>query len=179
MPRRKRQPTAINYLVTPGTSWWAYARHSPGPGQDIVSQKQAIAEFAAHSGIVISRWFVDEAESGSSIDRDQFAAMIEASGILHPVPPPPAAAGILVLNFSRLGRDQQMSQFLISGFRLRGWLVVPIQEGESLPEGQFAAIFESLTHWKDLQRLEEITRDTKRGLRRVVTQQITLPMDRS
>ncbi len=175
MPRRKRQPTAISYQVTPGSQWWAYARHSPGPEQSIGSQRQAIAEFAAAHGITITRWFVDEAEGGSSMDRDQFTAMVEAAGILSPEPRRPAASGILVLNFARFGRDQQMTQFFISGFRLRGWQVVPIHERESLPEGNFASIFEALTHWKDQQRLEEITKETKRGIRRVVTQQITLP----
>ena len=69
-----------------------------------------------------------------------------------------------------------MTQFFISGFRLRGWQEVPIQERKSLPEGNFASIFEALTYWKDQQRLEESTKETKCGIRRVVAQQIT-PLD--
>jgi hypothetical protein len=104
MPRRKRQPTAISYQVEPGSQWWAYARHSPGTDQTIGSQRQAI-EFAAHD-LTITRWFVDEAESGSSLGRDQFTDMVEASGILSPEPPRPEAARTLVLNcWSRPAND--------------------------------------------------------------------------
>lgn len=179
MPRRKRQPTQISYRVEPGSHWWAYARHSPGPDQDIASQKRAIAEFAAEHRITIDRWFVDESESGASLDRDEFSAMVEAAGILRPESTPPPVSGILVLNFARFGRDDEMVRFFLAGFRLRGWTVVPIQEREHLPEGQFASIFEALTHWKNRQALEDITRETKRGLRQVVSQQVTLPDGRT
>src|SRR6185437_6426370 len=106
-------------------TWWAYLRHSPGPNQDIASQRRALEDFARQQGISISRWFVDEGQSGSALDRDAFQEMIHAADLYNVAGPPPKVAGILVLNFSRFGRDEVAAPSFIGLFRLRGYRVVP------------------------------------------------------
>src|SRR4051812_11374663 len=106
MPRRKRQPTTISYDVPAGTRWWAYLRHSPGPGQDIASQRRAVEAFVRERDLIVARWFVDEAQSGAALDRDAFQAMIQAADLHGQPDGPPQVEGILVLDLSRFGRDE-------------------------------------------------------------------------
>ncbi len=174
MPRRKRQPTAINYNITPGTQWWAYLRHSPGPGQDIASQKREVTRFATQKGITIAHWFIDEAQSGSSLDRNAFQAMILAANLHGAQYEPAIAEGILVLDLSRFGRDEVAAPVYIGLFRLHGYQVVQIQDHANLPTGGLEAIFESLSHYKNAQFLKDLTANTKRGLANVVQQTVVI-----
>ncbi len=174
MPRRKRQPTLIDYTVVAGTTWWAYLRHSPGPNQDIRSQRHAVERFAHERSISIARWFVDEAESGSSLTRSAFQEMTEAADLYNLQGPPPSVAGILVLEWARFGRDEVAATVFIGFFRLRGYQVVPVQDHANLPGGGLQAIFESLQHYKNAQFLRDLTANTKRGLANVVQQTVEI-----
>jgi len=63
-----------------GSSVWAYLRVS-GPEQQergtIVSQHEVVENWAHEQGLMITRWFVDEAKPASDVvKRDDFTDMI-------------------------------------------------------------------------------------------------------
>ena len=170
MPRRRKPAAPPSLADLPaGTRVVGYLRHSPGDAQRIDSQVQALDVYiAAHAWRLCHPYWIDEFREGSTDKREEFQAFLEWAR----AEPRPADV-VLIWSFSRFARSLVLSQFYLADLRMRGFRVVSLSD--DIPEGDFAIILESLVHWKNEQFLRDLSKDVKRGLRNVVTQQITLP----
>ncbi len=170
MPRPRRpQPARSLADLPPGTRAIGYLRHSPGQDQRIDSQVAALDQYVAErQWRLVHPWWIDEFREGSTDKREQFQAFLE-----YARQDPRPAEVVLIWSFSRFARSLVLSQFYLADLRMRGYKVVSVTD--DIPEGDFAIILESLTHWKNEQFLRDLSKDVKRGLRTIVTQQITLP----
>lgn len=168
MPRRRH---ALHILddraaLVPGSYWWAYCRVSLGERQDIASQRRAVQEFADKHQIVIARWWIDDHVSGSSVEgREAFDAMAqtarrEASQV----------AGILVWNLSRWARNDLESQLYRADLRLHGYAVVSV--ADDIPGGDISLLVEAFIDLKNRKFLEDLSKDTRRGLRDTVLREV-------
>ena len=98
----------------------------------ISAQLKALREYARRNGYQVVREFVDEAESGRSIDRPGFKQMIAAAR----QKPPPFEA-ILVWKLSRFARNREDSIIYKSLLRKHGIQVISINEPvEDTPSGR-------------------------------------------
>ncbi len=170
MPRRRHALIVKDdrAALTPGSLWWAYCRVSPGERQSVASQRSELERFAAEHGLTIERWWIDDGVSGSSIEgREAFDAMIEASRVK-----PPAVAGVLVWNLARWARNDLDSQYYRSDLRRRGYAVVSVND--NIPSGDIAPMVEAFLDLSNRKFLETLSADTRRGLREVVTREVTV-----
>jgi site-specific DNA recombinase len=98
----------------------------------ITAQLKSLREYAQRNGHLVVKEYVDEAESGRSIDRAGFKAMIAASR-----QQPPAFRVILVWKLSRFARNREDSIIYKSLLRKHGVQVVSINEPlEDTPSGR-------------------------------------------
>ncbi len=146
-----------------GSSVWAYLRVS-GPEQQergtIVSQREFMENWGRDHGLVITRWFVDEAKPGSDVvKRDDFNQMIYQA---HQVEPKPAA--IILFSWSRFARDEDDAHFFKADLRRLGIEVISATDDVPVEDRGMRYIIESLIHWKDAQRLKDQAKAIKRGL---------------
>jgi DNA invertase Pin-like site-specific DNA recombinase len=139
-----------------------YVRFS-GEDQDAVSQEAAVRRWATETmGWVVSpgEWFVDEARSGSSVERrEQFHALIHLAEQLEDDPDRPA--GVAVWKFNRFGRDLLDSQFYKAHLRRMGYALVSM--ADDIPQTDIAPLYEALLDWKAQRDLEDVSSDVKRA----------------
>ncbi len=148
-------------LFPSGSPVYSYLRHSPGDGQTIDSQEAAVRAWCAERHLVLVRVFKDEARTGATTaGRDEFIAMIDnlRDSRLDPKP-----VGVVLWSFSRFARDYDDAEFYKADLRRRGYIIHSLTD--HIPEGPFGRVIESITHWKDEERLREISKDSQRGLR--------------
>lgn len=126
-------------------------------GLPVAGQREAIERYAQGHNITLARIFVDEARPGSTDDRPEFQAMMR---LAHASPPPVDL--ILLWSWSRFARNQDDATFWKASLRRHGVQIQDIS-GETPPVDGFEYVVESLIHWKDAQRLKEISLDAKRG----------------
>ena len=112
--------------LAPGARVWSYLRVSGDEQADrglpIAGQRRAHQEYADRHGLIIVRWFVDEAKSGgSTVGRDAFNDMVYLAR-----QQPRAADGILLWDLKRFARNITDSQFYKADLRRRGWTGSPI-----------------------------------------------------
>ncbi len=144
--------------LQPGDPVWVLLRHSPGEDQSIFSQRVDVERYIAEKGLVVTRWYIDEAKSGSSAaGRGAFEQMMFDSR----EQPPPVRA-IIVWDLSRFSRDHLEAQFYTADLRLRGYQIVSIMD--DIPEGELALVFEGLLMWKNAKYLRDLQAATNRGL---------------
>lgn len=126
-------------------------------GLPVAGQREALQTYADEHGMIIPRWFVDEARPGSSDQRDAFQAMMR---LAHATPAP--CQVILLWSWSRFARDQDDAHFWKASLRRHGVAIRDIS-GETPEVPGFEYVLESLIHWRDEQRLQEISHDARRG----------------
>jgi len=127
-------------------------------GLPIAGQRESIARYAEEHHLRILRWFVDEARSGSSdAHRDAFRRMMREA---HEDPPP--ADVILIWSWSRFARDQNDAHYWKASLRRHGVQIRDV-DGTTPSVPGFEYVLESLIHWRDEQRLHEITHEARRG----------------
>lgn len=142
-----------------GSLVYAYLRHSPGDNQTIDSQEAAVQEWCEAHGLILLRVFKDESRTGSTTaGRDDFLLMIDTLRAELDLRP----AGVVLWSFSRFARDFDDAQFYKSDLRRRGYLIHSVTD--QIPDGAIGRLIESITDWKDEDRLREISKDSKRGL---------------
>lgn len=139
---------------------YAYLRHSPGDNQTIDGQEAAVREWCEKHDLILLRAFKDESRSGSTTaGRDDFVLMIDtlcqASGKTK-------AAGVVLWSFSRFAGDYDDAQYYKADLRKHGYLVHSLTD--QIPDGSIGRLVESITDWKDEERLREISKDSQRGL---------------
>lgn len=81
--------------------------------------------------------------------------------MIAPITVPPTCQVILLWSWSRFSREQDDAHFWKAALRRRG--IHFDVSGETPSVEGFEYVIESLIHWKDEQRLDEISRDAKRG----------------
>ncbi|MDO8750912.1 MAG: recombinase family protein [Dehalococcoidia bacterium] len=124
----------------------------------ISAQLKAIREYAERGGYQVVREYVDEAESGRSIDRPGFKAMIAAAR--QSVPP---FRFILVWKLSRFARNREDSIIYKSLLRKHGVQVVSINEPlEDTPSGR---LLEGIIEVIDEFYSANLSQDVVRGMR--------------
>lgn len=147
---------------TNGHTAWGYIRVSGDEQADrglpVAGQRRALAEYAQEHGVYLERVFVDEARSGGSDQREQFQLMMH---LVHQSPPP--CQQILLWSWSRFARDQDDAHYWKASLRRHGVQLRAIDgETPDAPTG-FDYVLEALIHWKDEQKLIEVSQSAKRG----------------
>ncbi len=129
----------------------------------ISAQLKALREYAARNGYQVVREFVDEAESGRSIDRPAFKQMIGVAKQRHP----PFEA-ILVWKLSRFARSREDSIVFKALLRKHGVQVVSITEPlTDTPTGKLLeAIIESLDEFYSANLGQEVLRGMRESASR-------------
>ena len=131
-------------------------------GLPVAGQRDAITRYAAEHGIDVVRWFIDEARPGSNDDRAAFQHLMSAA---HQTPAPCQA--ILLWSWSRFARDEGDAHYWKASLRRHGVEILDIS-GETPSVPGFEYVVESLIHWRDAQRLREISADARRGQQTLV-----------
>jgi len=124
----------------------------------ISAQIKALREYASHNGHIVVREYVDEAESGRSIDRPGFKQMI-ATARQKPAP----FQAILVWKLSRFARNREDSIIYKSLLRKQGIQVISINEPvEDTPSGR---LLEGIIEVIDEFYSANLSQDVVRGMR--------------
>jgi len=124
----------------------------------ISAQLKALREYASRNGYVVVKEYIDEAESGRSIDRPGFQNMIAAAR--QKVSPFEA---ILVWKLSRFARNREDSIIYKSLLRKHGIQVISINEPvEDTPSGK---LLEGIIEVIDEFYSANLSQDVLRGLR--------------
>lgn len=150
--------------LTPGSTVVAYVRDSGGPRQDASTAQQLaeITAFCGKYGLNLSRHYVDEARSGSSIiARDQFVALIDSTRAAENRP-----AAVLIWNYARFTRDLDDAIYYKALLRKRGIIIHSVTD--PVPEGQYGRIVEFLIDVSNEEKRRQTASDARRGLRDLV-----------
>lgn len=145
--------------LNPGDSVWIYARHSPGPGQSIASQLNALRQYCSTNGLNIVEEFIDEAVSGTSLNRSAFTRMrlkVEASqGRL--------VRGIICFDSSRFARNSKVAEYVKALLRFKGYAIEFLDQEytDDLP----GRIVEVIDDHENAKFIEKLALKTKQGLR--------------
>ena len=124
----------------------------------ISAQLKALREYALRNGYTVVKEYVDEAESGRSIDRPGFKQMIASAR----QKPPPFDA-ILVWKLSRFARNREDSIIYKSLLRKQGIQVISINElVEDTPSGR---LLEGIIEVIDEFYSANLSQDVVRGMR--------------
>jgi DNA invertase Pin-like site-specific DNA recombinase len=124
----------------------------------ISAQLRALREYASRNGHIVVKEYVDEAESGRSIDRPGFKQMI-ATARQKPAP----FEAILVWKLSRFARNREDSIIYKSLLRKQGIQVISINEPvEDTPSGR---LLEGIIEVIDEFYSANLSQDVVRGMR--------------
>ena len=124
----------------------------------ISAQLKALRDYAARNGQSVVKEYVDEAESGRSIDRPGFKQMIAAAR-----QKPPLFTAILVWKLSRFARNREDSIIYKSLLRKDGVQVLSINEPvEDTPSGR---LLEGIIEVIDEFYSANLSQDVTRGMR--------------
>ncbi len=122
------------------------------------AQLKALREYASRNGCIVVKEYIDEAESGRSIDRPGFKQMIAASRQKNT----PFEA-ILVWKLSRFARNREDSIIYKSLLRKQGIQVISINEPvEDTPSGR---LLEGIIEVIDEFYSDNLSQDVVRGMR--------------
>lgn len=149
----------------PGSVIAGYFRDSGGADQDLSVQQQ-LAVFrlwCTENDYIPGQIFADIAKSGgSTTGRDRLDQMLE---YLHTKP---AVAGVAFWDYSRLARNFDDGQYILSTIRRLGYSVYSLEE--YIPPGSVGKIIEALHLWRAEEYRVELARNVKRGLHHLVDQ---------
>ena len=128
----------------------------------VSAQLRALRDYAQKNGYIVSREYVDEAESGRIADRPQFRRMLDEAS--RPNAP---FEDILVWKFSRFTRKREHAVAFKAMLRRRGVRVVSITEhADDSPTGKLMeAIIESVDEFYS----ENLAQEVVRGMREAAT----------
>lgn len=148
----------------PGSLVAAYFRDSGGDTQEmsVPQQENAFREWCTQNGLIPGAVFRDVARPGSSvIGRSGFHDMIH-----HFRSGQAKETGLAIWSYSRFAREFDDSQFYRADLRRRGFIFFSLND--DIPDGSIGRLFEAVIDWKNEQFLEDLSRDTRRGLHDLV-----------
>ena len=124
----------------------------------VAAQLRALRDYARENGYIVSREYVDEAESGRVADRPQFKEMIETASKTNA-----PFREILVWKFSRFTRKREHAVVYKSMLRRKGVRVVSITEhADDTPTGK---LLEGIIETVDEFYSENLAQEVSRGMR--------------
>jgi site-specific DNA recombinase len=82
-------------------------------------------------------------------------------------------AGLVIWSYSRFAREFDDSQFYRADLRRRGFIFFSLND--EIPEGSIGRLFEAVIDWKNENFLEDLSRDTRRGLHDLVKNHGAVP----
>ena len=129
----------------------------------VAAQLRALRNYAESNGYLVTREYVDEAESGRIANRPQFRRMIDEA-----TRPNAPFGEILVWKFSRFTRKREHAVAFKSMLRRRGVRVVSITEhADDSPTGKLMeAIIESVDEFYSENLAQEVTRGMREAASR-------------
>jgi hypothetical protein len=147
--------------LPPGSTVFVIARHSPGKGQSITTEKGVLDDYLEFNQLNCIEWFIDAGESGSNRNRKEFSRfqkLVESR-------PKRLVDGVIFYDLSRLGRDFHDTQYTLALLRRRGYIPEWIigEQYDGLP----GAIMEVATNYKNAEFLDELKIKIRNGLRRM------------
>ena len=124
----------------------------------VAAQLRALRDHAARNGYIVTREYVDEAESGRVAERPEFRRMLDEAG-----KPDAPFREILVWKFSRFTRKREHAVAFKAMLRRRGIRVTSITEhADDSPTGKLMeAIIESVDEFYS----ENLAQEVVRGMR--------------
>jgi len=146
-----------------GDHVFGYGRDSGGEEQDlsVAQQENALRKWCQENGIVLSRFFKDEARKGSST-----VGRAELQNMMHEFRRGCSEKGVIVWKYNRFARSVDNAQFMRAEIRTLGYIFHSITD--NVPEGPMGRLFEAAIDFKDEQYLIDLSIDVKRGLRDLV-----------
>jgi len=160
-----------NHPFTSGSLVAAYFRDSGGDTQElsVPQQESAFRAWCAQNGLIPGAIFKDVARPGSSvIGRAGFHDMIH-----HFRSGQAKETGLVIWSYSRFARDFDDAQFYRADLRRRGYIFYSLND--DIPEGSIGRLFEAVIDWKNENFLEDLSRDTRRGLHDLVKNHGAVP----
>ena len=149
--------------LPPNSTVWTYLRDSGGDTQDLASQRAYVLAYCRHHRLHLARSFEDGAISGGSVaGRDEFELMVELARLEKR----PAVDGIVYWDIKRFARNILDSQFYKADLRRRGYKLISLSD--NIPDNEFSVVFEAFLEWKAQKDREDISKDSRRGLRYLV-----------
>ncbi len=129
----------------------------------VAAQLRALRDFAEKNNYVVTREYVDEAESGRVADRPEFRKMLDAATAADA-----PFEQILVWKFSRFTRKREHAVAFKSMLRRRGVKVTSITEhADDSPTGKLMeAIIESVDEFYSENLAQEVTRGMREAASR-------------
>ncbi len=170
-----------------GATVWGYLRDSGGDRQDrsVAQQREVLEAYCVRHGLVLEHTYADEAKPGSSAEtRDALQAMLAA--VRDRFPPVHDARrrqqqanrirhGVVFWTFARLGRDDVETRHLLSDLELRGLATVSLADPLVTGNAAIDPIARELMAFKAKMDLEQLSRESRRGLHHTVALRDTDP----
>jgi len=150
--------------LPPGSLVWAYVRDSGGMAQEqsTAQQETELQAYCKRCSLVLVRLFSDIAKSGgSTANRDQFNAMIDATKNESDRP-----KGLLIWNFARFSRDVDDSDFFKATLRRRDIVIHSLTD--PIPEGPWSRVVEKIIDIANEEKRRQTSRDVKRSLTELI-----------
>lgn len=161
MPPYKLNPPPAS--LPPGSQILAYLRDSGHETQEFSTQQQqnSLSEWAAGHGLVITRFYIDEARRGStSIGRDQLQLLMNA--LRHGA----TEKAVVVWSYNRFSRGLDEPTLYRAEVRTLGYAFHSLTD--DVPEGPIGRIVEAVIDYKNYQYLVDLSIDIRRGQRELV-----------
>lgn len=170
-----------------GAAVWGYLRDSGGDRQDrsIAQQREVLEAYCRKHSLALEHVFADEARPGSSAEnREQLGEMMDAARARFPAVhssrrrQQQAARirhGIVFWTFARLGRDDVETRHMLSDLELRGLATISLADPIITGNEAIDPIARELLAFKAKMDLEQISRESRRGLHHTVSLRDTDP----
>ncbi len=146
----------------PGSQILAYLRDSGHETQELSTQQQqnALSEWAAQHGLIITHFYIDEARRGSTTGRDQLQLLMNA--LRHGAP----ENAVIVWSYNRFSRGLDDPALYRAEVRTLGYIFHSLTD--DVPEGPIGRIVEAVIDYKNYQYLVDLSIDIQRGQRELV-----------
>lgn len=157
--------------LPPGSIVDAYLRDSGGPRQEASTdqQRSEIEAYCREYSLQLRNCFIDAARSGASTaGRDEFHALIDLTRHRENRP-----AGLLLWNYARFARDLDDAIYYKAMLRQQGIVIHSLTD--PIPEGPYGRVVELVIDISNEDKHRQTSRDTKRGLRKLVQEVGAMP----
>ena len=153
----------------PGSQIFAYLRDSGHETQELstIQQQNALSTWAIEHGLIIARFYIDEARKGSTIGRDQLQELMH--DLRHSAP----VKAVVVWSYNRFSRGLDDPVLYRAEVRTLGYAFHSLTD--DVPEGPIGRIVEAVIDYKNYQYLVDLSIDIRRGQRDLVERYGCIP----